>query len=237
MFARTITSVGKLLGLGATSVAEEERRAFGRMCCDVETTYRLASRERGHELPARVRNVSRGGLCLQGPGAFHPGELISVRLPECTDHDTSEVLACVVRCDSIPEHRFEIGCTFAAPLDDGDLQRFCGRQPQGDSTDRRDWVRFSCQARAVYQIVRSPDLSNSADSTILNISGGGIALLVTEALTVGDLLSVDLCRNEEVVLTVLASVVRTIVERDGRRIVGCNFIHELPEEQLARLLG
>ena len=67
----------------------------------------------------------------------------------------------------------------------------------------------------------------------------GVALEVAdEALSVGDLLSVELSRQgqQEVVLTALASVVRTTQGRNGLRLAGCNFISELPEEQMAELL-
>jgi hypothetical protein len=49
-------------------------------------------------------------------------------------------------------------------------------------------------------------------------------------------LSVDLSHGEEHVLTALASVVRTYRD-ESRLVVGCNFIRELGEENLARLLG
>lgn len=39
------------------------------------------------------------------------------------------------------------------------------------------------------------------------------------------------------VLTALASLVRSAVEPNGERLVECNFIHELPEDQIAQLLG
>ena len=74
-------------------------------------------------------------------------------------------------------------------------------------------------------------------ATVINISANGLAMLAPAALSVGELLSVELRRKEgQPVLTTLASVVRTIVERSGKRITGCNFINELSEGQLRLLL-
>jgi len=52
---------------------------------------------------------------------------------------------------------------------------------------------------------------------------------------VGELLSLELRRDGEA-LTTLASVVRTTTAPDGTRVVGCNFIRELTDEQVLALL-
>jgi hypothetical protein len=97
-------------------------------------------------------------------------------------------------------------------------------------------VRFPCQARAAYQVVRSPESGSLQPAELLNISAGGVAMQASEALEVGLLLSLELSRNDAVVVTTLASVVRTATAADGGRLVGCNFIRELPEEQIQALL-
>ena len=239
MLARVLTSWGKMLGLSSpsTSADEDDRRAFGRIACDVETTCQPTSRDRGDRWPARVRNISRGGACLRLPRAFQLGELLSVSLPHAEEESASEVLACVVRCDEIDADTWEVGCTFASSLGDADLRRFDDRRELGASEDLRQWERYPCKAEAVYQVVRSPDLSGTTSASVVNISGGGIALRVVDPVRVGELLSVELRREGAAILTALASVVRTTVERNGHRVVGCNFIHELPEAQLTRLLA
>jgi hypothetical protein len=59
---------------------------------------------------------------------------------------------------------------------------------------------------------------------------------VAEDLQVGDLLNVDLSRDDAVLLTILASVVRAAAGAEGGRVVGCNFIRELSEQQVQALL-
>jgi c-di-GMP-binding flagellar brake protein YcgR len=238
MLARVLSSWGRLMGLGKQPAAvEEERREFGRISCDVETTCQPTSRDRAERWPARARNVSCGGVCLRLPRAFQPGELICISLPTAGDEAASEILACVVRCDEAEGDGWEVGCTFASPLADADLRRFDARRGPGGPDDQRQWARFRCQAEVVYQVVRSPDPGGTTPAKVVNISGGGIALQVVDPLRVGELLSVELRRQGAAVLTALASVVRTTVERDGKRIIGCNFIHELPEAHLVRLLA
>jgi hypothetical protein len=97
-------------------------------------------------------------------------------------------------------------------------------------------VRFPCPAQAVFTVVGAEPTSPS-QGLVLNISAGGIAMQVLMPRMVGELLSIELWRGEDrPVVHTLASVVRTTLERGGQRIVGCNFIHELTEEQVRRLL-
>ncbi len=236
MLSRALSYCGRALGLGRPAPpAEEERRLWGRFPCDVETTCRAASGPAAGSaaMPARVRNISRGGIALVLGRAFEPGTLLSVSLP---GEPATEVLACVVRCEPRPGQAWDAGCTFATELSDQDLQLFGARREKAAASDQRGWVRFTCQARANYQVVRSPEPSGSRPADVLNISAGGIALEVSEELHVGDLLSLELSRQDEVVLTTLASVVRTAAVPDGGRLVGCNFIRELAEEQVRTLL-
>jgi hypothetical protein len=185
-------------------------------------------------LPARVRNISRGGINLVLKRAFEPGTLLSVDLPGSAL--TIEVLACVVRCEELEEESWELGCTFAAELSDEDLQLFGARREKPALPDQRGWVRYPCRAEATYQVVRTPEPSGQHAAEVLDISAGGIALQVSGGLAVGELLSLELRRDGAVVLTTLASVVRTAISADGRLLAGCNFIRELEEEQIQGLL-
>jgi hypothetical protein len=180
-----------------------------------------------------VRNISRGGINLVLSRSFRPGELLSVALPG--NGEDTEVLACVMRCDEVAG-AWQLGCTFATQLSDDDLRRFGARAARTSPPDQRTWERFPCQAQAAFTVVRSKEPA-ARPVSVVNISAGGIALQVTSPLSIGELLSVELRRSEgQPVLTTLASVVRTTTERTGGHIVGCNFIHHLPEEQIRQLL-
>src|SRR5262249_49638243 len=119
MLSKTISSWGRMLGLGKGDGAEEERRLWGRISCDVETTIAAAASDVGPALPARLRTFSRGGINLSSGSKFEPGALLSVSLPV---GDGTQILACVVRCEPLDSGLWELGCTFAAELSDEDLQ-------------------------------------------------------------------------------------------------------------------
>src|SRR4051812_19805656 len=101
MLSRALSSWGRLLGLGRAPAAEEEdRRAWGRLDCAVETSCAAARPGASERLRVTVRNVSPGGICLAADAAFCPGQLLRVAVPHAEHEAASEVLACVVRCDA-----------------------------------------------------------------------------------------------------------------------------------------
>jgi hypothetical protein len=239
MLKQALASMGRLFGLGQPMPPRDnDRRVWGRASCDVETTCQRAGDPNAPWLTARVRNISQGGIGLTVPQPFSLGALLSVTLPgrPGTDEPT-EVLACVVRCDPAEQAgRFDLGCTFAGTLSDDDLARFGAHRACGGPDDKRQFVRYACHAGAAYQIVRPPAPTPLAAAKVLDISASGIALEVSELLHVGDLLSLDLSRDGEVVLTTLASVTRTATGHDGKHLIGCNFIRELSEDVVTRLV-
>ena len=237
MFSRALATWGKLLGFGPKPDAvEEDRRAWGRAPCQRETSCRPASGPAGVWHPVRVRNISQGGIGLETPRPFTPGVLLCIALPDEPGQEEAQVLACVVRCESLPQGRFSVGCAFAAILSDADLARFGARQARPEDDDQRQWVRFPCRATAFLQMVRGQQQAQVKAGRVRDISAGGLALETDTLLHVGDLLQVDLIRDDETLFSTLASVVRASTEPDGQHVIGCNFIRELPEDRLARIM-
>jgi hypothetical protein len=233
MFTRALQAWGRMLGFGSASgSSEEERRAWGRSPCDVPTRIRPASGAEATWSNVRVRNVSQGGIGLQADTPYTPGSLLSVRVPG----DEAEVLACVVRCDSLSTG-YSVGCTFAAVLDDADLARFGARRAPAGEGDQRLWRRFPCKAQAFLQKVRDRGSAPVRAAVVRDISAGGIAVEAEADLQVGDLVQIDLIRDDEALFCTLASVVRIGPAEEGQgRLIGANFIGELSEERLALLL-
>jgi c-di-GMP-binding flagellar brake protein YcgR len=185
----------------------------------------------------RVRNISAGGVGFLSPVPYHLGVLLSISLPSASqteNHEATELLACVVRCDP-QDDQFEIGCTFAGVLEEEDLASFEAGKTPSPASDKRQWVRYDCKGEVYYQIVRTSEPGQMIHATLRNISAGGLSLEVNELLHVGELLTLELHRNHEVILTTLASVVRTEHGADGLHIVGCNFIRTLEESVLEQL--
>ena len=237
MFSRALASCSKLLGFGPKpSDTEEDRRAWGRASCERETVCRPASGASAW-FPIRVRNISQGGIGLETNRRLPPGLLLSIALPDEPGEGQAHVLACVVRCSSLPQQGFSVGCTFAAVLSDADLARFVARRAKPECEDQRQWLRFPCKAMAFLQMVRGQAQAPVKAGKVRDISAGGLAIEVDAALQVGDLLQVDVIRDDETLFSTLASVVRASTEPDGQHVVGCNFIGELPEDRLARIMA
>jgi hypothetical protein len=230
MFSRALSSCGRLLGLKPGSPPTEDRRDSVRFPCALETVCQQPGA--AERFPARVENVSRGGINLATSRRFEPGELLSMELPG----ERGTVLACVVRADVSAAGGWTIGCTFAAELSEEDLERFGALRARETAADPRARVRFPCRARAVFQVVRDPE-AKSWPARVVDISASGVGLAVSLALGVGELLSVELRGADELaVLTALASVVRVTGQRAAERVLGCNFIRELTEAELLPLL-
>ena len=71
---------------------------------------------------------------------------------------------------------------------------------------------------------------------MLNISAGGVAMIVQHEVRAGALLSAELhAPAGQTVVTILACVVHVIAQSGHERVLGCNFIQELGENDLKAL--
>jgi c-di-GMP-binding flagellar brake protein YcgR len=235
MFSHTLSRWGRWIGLGSVSTAVEERRVWVRHPCSLETNVTPANEAEGERIPARVADISRGGIRLIADRAFEPGELLSVDLPS-SEGGSSTMLTCVVHVRTLAEGEWVVGCSFAAELSDEDLALFnLGRR--ASRSDQRAHARYPCRARARYQSIHG-DSSVLLSAEVLNVSGNGVALKVEVGLMIGELINLELRREtDELVVTTLASVVRVEDEVEGHQVIGCNFIAELSEQQLTALLS
>jgi hypothetical protein len=235
MLARALASWNRLVrwGRGAHAPAED-RRVWVRFPSGLETTLQPASGPGGgSRLGARVQNVSRGGIRLEVDRQFEAGELLTVELPAAEGLAPSTVLACVVWSAPADGGAWSVGCTFASELAEDDLRAFGARRVKAPVTDQRKWVRFPCQARATFQVVRAPTAPAAAE--VLNISASGIGLRAAADLRVGELLSLELRGGDRPAMTILACVVRVTAEPGGNQVLGCNFISELADDDLRAL--
>jgi hypothetical protein len=187
-------------------------------------------------LSARVQDVSRGGISLVAGYPFETGDLVSVELPGAADGSTTTVLAFVVRVAWNATGEWAVGCTFATELSDDELGALGARRLKPPPSDQRAWVRFPSDASATYQMVRSP-LAKPRPATLLNVSPTGVGLLVTEAIEAGSLLNVEFRQARgDASLTIVASVTRVTAKAGHEWSLGCSFIRELTEKELAELL-
>jgi c-di-GMP-binding flagellar brake protein YcgR len=186
-------------------------------------------------ISASISDLSRGGIQLIASRRFEPGSLLSIDLPAADDRKALSVLACVVRTHPVGESDWSMGCRFASELDEQQLQAFGAERLRPDSPDARGWSRFPCDARACYQRVNHSDQAHHA-ARVLNISVGGMALLTTEPIELGELLSTQLHDlQDKPIVNILACVVHAQKIAQGY-LLGCNFIRELNDQDVRALL-
>jgi hypothetical protein len=243
MFERTVSFWKRLLGQepkagGGTALkqAEEDRRVWVRFPADLETTVQTAANGPPVRLPARVRDVSLGGVSLAIGRAFDPGDLLSVELPGATEQSRCKVLACVVHVTPAGGGEWIVGCTFSRELSEADLEAFGARRERHSPTDQRTWMRFACDVKARYQPVGGESVPQKP-ANVINVSASGVGLLVPENIETGTLLSVELqAARGSFTRTMLACVVHATAQPDGGWALGCNFIRSLSSEDLKALL-
>src|SRR5205823_8668652 len=100
--------------------------------------------------------------------------------------------------------------------------------------ERRASVRYQCSNRASCSSLAPFERLSGC---LRDISTHGLALVLGASVREGTELVVDLkTRNPGICLTLLARVVHTTPEDEGKWIIGCEFITRPTEEQIKALL-
>ena len=215
---------------GATATLEE-RRIWVRHPCDLQTQYAPDVDE--SPLSARVVDISRGGAKLLVSQAHEAGSLISLELRGPDGQTSCAALACVVHARQADNEEWVLGCSFSKELEEEHLRAF---GIAGVADNQRQWPRFTANVTASVQLTNSTDATRWP-AKVLNLSAGGIAFTVERDIRNGTLLTTDLRgANGHIVETMLTCVVHITTAEDGTRQLGCNFIRELDEEDLRKLL-
>lgn len=237
MLDRLVSSLGRWVGRRPDDMeADAERRLWVRYPCNLETMSEVRNGNDPERLAARVRNISRGGLSLVVDREVHPGGLLSVELPAGENVPPSTVLAYVVRSAALSGGDWALGCTFATELSDDDLRPFGAKRERAAVPDLRTWVRFPVDTQASYQVIRGAD-PTPGTARVLDLSTSGIGLAVARPLEVGKLLSLELNGpGGQGRVSMLASIVRVTPQPEPEWVLGCNFIRELHESELAGLV-
>jgi hypothetical protein len=216
---------------------EEDRRHWDRYPAEAATTVRPANSSDATRYPAKVRNISQGGINLLVDKEFDPGQLLSIDLPTADRQSHFSVLLCVVHVTQIGDKEWTLGGTFARELSEEDLEAFGARKKRPSHPDKRNWERYPCNLKATYSIVTEGE-PVTYEAVVLNISASGVGLSVDRANEAGTLLSVDLMNTSGMVVrTILACVVHAGSWKEGHWALGCNFIRQLNEEDLKALMG
>lgn len=216
---------------------DDERRGWGRFRSAVETTFRPANVEGAARLKAGIRNIARRGVALLVDRAFEAGDLLNVDVPGQGDELSRDTaLACVVYVMEQAPDTWILGCVFSADLSDDNLAAF-GAEPGNAPMEQRTRDRHRCELQATCQQVAETE-QPLWEAQVQNISPLGVGLLSHTPIEAGTLLNVQL-RNPlgETLPTLLACVVHTTTQPTGDWLLGCNFMRNLCEDEMACLRG
>ena len=216
-------------------IAEPDRRVWVRRHVSAETRVVPTSAPDEASVSARIVDLSPGGVKLLIGRAFQPGDLLTLETPAQAGEASVAVLACVAHSQPEGDGEWSVGCRFSAELSAADLADLGAARARPASPDSRNWSRFRSEATAVYQVVSDGE-EVRREARVLNLSPAGVALSVDHEVRAGALLSAELhAPDGRPVVTILACVVHVTVESSGQRVLGCNFIQELSEQDLQRL--
>src|SRR5437879_1355210 len=142
---RKVSSWGQLLEAPEPDQAfteRHDRRLWVRYECDMEASCQEAHAPDREPIPARVRDISRGGVRLVVPRGIDRGGVLSISLPGEAGEQPSAILACVIHSSPLPDGQWVLGCTFVSELTDEDLSPFGAERVRGGPSDQRTWQRF-----------------------------------------------------------------------------------------------
>ena len=106
------------------------------------------------KLPARLKNISRGGINLEVPQSFAVGNRLRVNLLAEEDESASQVLAHVVHARRVSNQQWSIGCIWAVELQEDDLLSVGAAPHLASPADQRTWVRFEVTREVTCQRAR-----------------------------------------------------------------------------------
>jgi serine/threonine protein kinase len=113
------------------SFAGTERRATVRFPMNRDSACQPIGGESELSWPARVQNISRGGLCLHLDRRFEPRTILTVEFGDAAELPRCPLLVRVVRTRKLSSNKWELGCTFGRKLGADEVQTLLG-----DSTEQ-----------------------------------------------------------------------------------------------------
>ena len=214
----------------------EERRASVRHRSGLRVSCRLVDDPAAETWMARVRDLSALGIGLLMARRCELAELLEIELVKASGALVRTVLARVIHVEEDRPRSWVAGCAFVSELTDAEIRLFHAEAVRPKAKDHRRWIRFPCNVETVcYTCETSPGERRPA--RVLNISPGGIGLLLPCQFTKGTLLHFELPADaSEISQTLLVRVVRVMEQSPGMWFLGCEFAHQLEDDELRALL-
>lgn len=184
----------------------------------------------------QVRDVSSLGVGFYYPRSLEVGSLLEIDLIKERRSHVYRTLARVVHVDTDASGAALIGCAFIHELTDHELRLFQAERAQPAHPDCRRWVRFPCNVETVcYTSETAPGERRPA--RIVNISAGGVGLLLACQFSKGTLLRFLLPADvDHASRDLMVRVVREMEQGNGYWFHGCEFVHQLSDEEMRSLI-
>jgi hypothetical protein len=229
MYRRKLFMPGDLPALSAN----EERRSSVRHRVSFELVCRQSNG--GGDIKARVRDVSNLGVGMVLPVRVEAGTLLEIELQGPTGRLIRRTLGRVAHVDQEQRGMWLVGCAFVDELTRDELLLFQADAIRAKASDNRRWVRFPCNVETVcYTCDAVPGESRPA--RVVNISAGGVGLLLPCQFSQGTLLHFEIPNSSQPLRHGIIRVVRVIEHPPGMWYLGCEFAQQLDDDELRSLL-
>jgi hypothetical protein len=213
----------------------DERRAVVRYRAALAVPFQAVGKPPLKE--ARVRDLSIFGIGLRTDESVELSALLEIELRSPRQSTVRTVFARVVHVEPITAGGWLVGCAFVEELSENDMRLFQAERQFAHEQDSRRWVRFPCNLETVcYTSETAPGERRAA--RIINVSPGGVGVLLRCEFYVGTLLYLELPhemghREDKL----LVRVVRLIEHSPGTWFLGCEFAHQLQLEEIKALVA
>jgi hypothetical protein len=186
---------------------------------------------------ARVRDVSIFGIGLHLDETVELSTLLEIELRTPRQALVRTVFARVVHVESITAGGWIVGCAFVGELPEKEMHLFRAERRFAHEQDSRRWVRFPCDLETVcYTSETAPGERHTA--RIINVSPGGVGVLLRCEFGVGTLLYLDLPPElAHPQPRLLVRVVRVMEHSPGNWFLGCEFAHQLMLKEIKALVA
>jgi hypothetical protein len=146
-------------------------------------------------------------------------------------------LARIVHVEPDPAGDWLAGCAFISELTDDELAQFKAQRLPPVGPDDRRWVRFPCNVETVCSTWETTP-GEQVRARVLNVSPGGIGLLLPCQFERGTLLNFELPTVQgQPPKQMLVRVVRAMEHTRGDWFLGCELVQPLTAAELAELLA
>lgn len=207
-----------------------ERRAFERFATDLLVSCWPVAAGRADSWPARLRDISAGGIGLVVERRFERGTMLAVDLANVGSGSSRTLLSRVMHAEPQPEGEWLLGLALLREMSEDELSAWGAAPARPERPDGRAWVRFPC---AIPGSCTDAAAAEAApwQATVVNVSPGGFGLVSDRAVRQGAHLYVDLPGADGQMARRLVRVAHARQQADGCWRLGCELTDSLGEDE------